>query len=77
MKMELKGFQKVIPKNKAPFTNLYTEYAKHGVEGKATESIYVADDFPLPALRVGMTLDVDRDSKGYLIAVTEAMAMAK
>jgi hypothetical protein len=71
MKMKLVGFERITPKAKAPFTNLYTEFEKHGVEGLATDSIYVADGFPLPALRKDMTLDVDRDGRGYLIAVSE------
>jgi hypothetical protein len=71
MKMTLIGHQRVTPKTKAAFTNLYTNYPKHGVEGLAAESIYVADGFPLPPLKVGATLDVDRDGGGFLIAVTE------
>jgi hypothetical protein len=73
VKMLLVGFQRVTPGSKSPFTNLYTEYARAGVEGKATESIYVADGFQLPALKVGMTLEVDRDGRGYLISVAEAL----
>jgi len=71
MKMTLEGYQRITPKTKAPFTNLHTSYPKHGVEGKAVESIYVADGFPLPPLVVGSMIDVDRDGNGYLIAVTE------
>jgi hypothetical protein len=71
MKMTLVGYQRVIPKTKTPFTNLFTEYSKFGVEGKVAEGIYVADGFPLPVLKVGMTLDVDRDGNGYLIAIAE------
>ena len=72
MKMTLKGFEKVTPKSgKAPFTMLYGSYPKHGVDGEVTESIYIADNFPLPSLKIGMTIDVDRDGKGFLLAVTE------
>ena len=72
MKMQLKGFEKVSPKSgKSPFTMLYTSYPKHGVEGEVVESIYIADSFPLPSLKIGMTIDVDRNGKGFILAVTE------
>jgi hypothetical protein len=76
MKGQLRGFQRINPKSgKAPFTNLHTAYLKHGVEGEAVEVIYVADGFPLPPLKVGMTLDIDRDGNGFLLAVTEVPVM--
>ena len=75
MKMTLLGHQRVTPRTKAAFTNLYTSYAKQGVDGVATESIYVPDGFPLPPLKVGMTIDVDRDGNGFLLAV-EALAQS-
>jgi hypothetical protein len=72
MKMLLRGKERVTPKSgKSPFTMLHTSYPKHGVDGEVTEAIYIADDFPLPPLVVGMFIDVDRDGKGYLINVTE------
>jgi hypothetical protein len=71
MRAKLKGKQHVIPKGKAPFTMLYLTYPRHGVDGEFAEGIYVADGFPLPTLTLGMTLDVDRDGNGFLIAVTE------
>jgi hypothetical protein len=72
MKMLLRGKERVTPKSgKSPFTMLHTSYPKHGVDGEATEAIYIADSFPLPPLVVGMTIDVDRDGKGYLLAITE------
>ena len=70
MRMTLTGFRRITPKTKAPFTNLYTKYPMAGVTGEATESIYVADGFPLPDLKVGMSIDVDRDGKGFLLAVS-------
>ena len=73
MKMMLLGYEHVTPKSgKAPFTMLHVTYPKHGVTGKTTEQIYVADDFPLPNLAEDMLLDIDRDGRGYLLAVTEA-----
>lgn len=71
MKAKLKGRQHVTPKGKAPFDMLYLNYPRHGVEGEYAEGIYVADGFPLPPLTIGMTLDVDRDGNGFLIAITE------
>ena len=74
MKMQLIGHQRVTPKTKAAFTNLYTSYPRPGVDGVAAESIYVAENVPLPPLKIGMTIDVDRDGGGYLIAISEVKA---
>ena len=77
MLMQLIGYQRIIPKAKAPFINLYTTYPKHDVNGEVAESIYIADGFPLPELKVGMHIDVDRDGGGYLIKITEGKAPVK
>ena len=72
MQALLLGFEHVKPQKKAPFTMLHIAYQKHGAHGKVTEQIYVPDGFPLPRLTPDMILDVDRDGKGFLLAVAEA-----
>jgi len=73
MKMLVRGYERVVPKSgKEPFIMLHGSYAKPGVIGEIVESIYVANTFTLPTLTPGMTIDVDRDGKGYLLAIVEA-----
>jgi hypothetical protein len=71
MKVFLKGYENVTPKNKAPFTMLHVCYPKNGAVGQVVESCYVSDGFPLPQLKLEMTLNIDRDSRGFLVSVEE------
>ena len=50
-----------------PFSNTVV-HKKNRVEGQAVEAIWLdAKTFPLDAIQVGKTYDVDRDNRGYVI----------
>ena len=53
-----------------PFSNtvVHVSYKKNRVEGQAVEAIWLdAKTFPLDAIQVGKTYDVDWDNRGYVI----------
>ena len=53
-----------------PFSNtvVHVSYKKNRVEGQAVEAIWLdAKSFPLDAIQVGKTYDVDLDNRGYVI----------
>jgi hypothetical protein len=75
MQTTLLGYERVTPASgKTPFTMLHVAYPKQGAIGKVTESIYIAEGFVLPTLAEGMTLDVDRNGKGFVVDVKEVAA---
>ena len=60
----------ISKKNGNPFSNtvVHVSYKKNRVEGQAVEAIWLdAKSFPLDAIQVGKTYDVDRDNRGYVI----------
>ena len=47
----------------------YVSYKKMGVEGQAVEAIFLdPNTYPLGAIQVGKTYNVDRDSRGFLVS---------
>lgn len=43
---------------------LYYAFTEDGVNGRMCDSLFVRDDFPLPALKPGQTLDISFNRKG-------------
>ena len=53
-----------------PYSNtvVHVSHKKNRVEGQAVEAIWLdAKTFPLDAIQVGKTYDMDRDNRGYVI----------
>lgn len=50
-------------------TQIFTGNVEEGVTGLMTDKFFIRDGMELPALTVGMTLDVEFNRKGRVVAV--------
>lgn len=57
-------------------TQLFTGYKEDGVTGEACGKLFIRDGIELPALTVGMTLDIEFNRKGKVVAVKAASGPA-
>lgn len=80
MFMRLEGFQKIdfIADDGNPIKGhqLFMTWDEDGVSGRMAGKQFVRDGMELPALTVGMTLDVEFNRKGKVVAI-KAAAPAK
>lgn len=79
MEMKLLGFRKLdftTEDGTVKGTQLFTGNEEENVTGLMTDKLFIRDGMELPALTVGMTLDVEFNRKGKVVAV-KAAAPAK
>lgn len=79
MDMKLLGFRKLdftTEDGAVKGYQLFTGNEEEGVTGLMTDRLFVRDGMELPALTVGMTLDVEFNRKGRVVAVKAATAPA-
>lgn len=79
MDMKLLGFRKLnftTEDSTVKGTQLFTGNEEEGVTGLMTDKLFIRDGMELPALTVGMTLDVSFNRKGRVVAVKAATAPA-
>lgn len=79
MDMTLLGFRKLdFTTEDGPVkgVQLFTSNEEEGVTGLMTDKLFIRDGMELPALTVGMTLDVEFNRRGKVVAV-KAAAPAK
>lgn len=75
MDMQLIGFRKLdftTEDGAVKGYQLFTGNKEEGVTGQMTDKLFIRDGMELPALTVGMTLDVEFNRKGRVVAVRAA-----
>lgn len=75
MEMKLIGFRKLdftTEDGAVKGVQLFTGNDEEGVTGQMTDKLFARDGMELPALTVGMTLDVEFNRKGKVVAIKAA-----
>ena len=76
MLVKLEGFQKMdfIANDGSPIKGhqLFMTWDEDGVSGRMAGKQFIRDGMELPALTVGMTLDVEFNRKGKVVAIKAA-----
>jgi len=75
MEMNLVGFRKLdftTDDGTVKGTQLFVSNEEEGVTGLMTDKLFIRDGMELPALTVGMMLDVGFNRKGKVVAVKVA-----